>query len=1171
MKRILEKMNKRITIGLLLLTVVALVGIPGALAAVDYSTSVQPIFNTKCNICHPTAGVSLSSYTATMTSTWSGVLIVTPGNAPNSILYQSIAGLPITGGGIAMPIGGTMTAAEIQSIGDWINQGALAAAPPPDTTPPTVTISSPVSGSTVNTATVTVSGTATDAVGVTSLTVNGAPVTITSGTSISYSTTVTLVSGLNTITVVAKDAAGNSGTATATITLDNILPTVSITSPTNGQIVSTPTITVSGTASDNVGVTSLTVNGAPVTLVAGAYSTTVTLVSGSNTITVVAKDAAGNSRTATVTVTLDNTKPAVTITSPVSGSTVNTPTVTVSGTATDAVGVTSLTVNGNPVTITPGTSVSYSTTVTLVSGLNTITVVAKDAAGNSGTATSTVTFTPPDTTAPTVTITSPTNGQIISTQTVTVSGTATDAVGVTSLTVNGTPVTITPGTSVSYSTAVTLKAGSNIITVIAKDAAGNSGTATVTVTFNPPDITAPTVTITSPVSGTTVNTSAVTVSGTATDSVGVTSLTVNGAPVTFTPGTSVSYSTSVTLVSGLNTITVVAKDAAGNSGTATVTVTSDTTPPVITILGANPVNVTQNTVYTDAGATALDAVDGVVPVTSVSSVNTAVIGKYTVTYTAIDKSGNKATAVRTVNVVAPPDTTPPVITILGANPVNVTQNTVYTDAGATALDAVDGVVPVTSVSTVNTAVIGTYAVTYTAKDKAGNVATAIRTVNVVALPDTVPPVITILGANPVNVTQNTVYTDAGATALDAVDGVVAVTSVSTVNTAVIGTYTVTYTAIDKAGNKATAIRTVNVVALPPPADTTPPVITILGSNPVNVIQNTVYTDAGATALDAVDGVVPVTSVSTVNTAVIGTYTVTYTAKDKAGNVATAIRTVNVVAPPDTTPPVITILGANPVNVTQNTVYTDAGATALDAVDGVVPVTSVSTVNTAVIGTYAVTYTAKDVAGNVATTVRTVNVVAAPPADITPPVVTITLPTDGSIVNTPTVTVTGTASDNVGVISLTVNGAPATIVAGAYSTTVTLVSGLNTITAVATDGAGNSGTATVTVTFNPPPPPPVGQTFSISGFKINGRTDTVISGWGITLTNGTITQTTLTGTDGMYTFSNLVNGIYTVTEENRPGWRALGAKTLTVTINGADVSNQNFTNVQKRDREDRRNK
>lgn len=81
----------------------------------------------------------------------------------------------------------------------------------------------------------------------------------------------------------------------------------------------------------------------------------------------------------------------------------------------------------------------------------------------------------------------------------------------------------------------------------------------------------------------------------------------------------------------------------------------------------------------------------------------------------------------------------------------------------------------------------------------------------------------------------------------------------------------------------------------------PPVITILGDNPVDVVQNSVYTDAGATALDDVDGSVTVQTTGTVDTSVVGTYTIIYTAIDSAGNAATAERTVNVIA--DTTPTV----------------------------------------------------------------------------------------------------------------------------------------------------------------------------------------------------------------------------------------------------------------------------
>ncbi len=79
-------------------------------------------------------------------------------------------------------------------------------------------------------------------------------------------------------------------------------------------------------------------------------------------------------------------------------------------------------------------------------------------------------------------------------------------------------------------------------------------------------------------------------------------------------------------------------------------------------------------------------------------------------------------------------------------------------------------------------------------------------------------------------------------------------------------------------------------------DTEPPVITILGNNPVSVCIDFEYVDAGATAHDNEDGDVSskIETNSNVNTSVIGTYKVTYTVKDEAGNEALEQREVNVI-------------------------------------------------------------------------------------------------------------------------------------------------------------------------------------------------------------------------------------------------------------------------------------
>ena len=84
----------------------------------------------------------------------------------------------------------------------------------------------------------------------------------------------------------------------------------------------------------------------------------------------------------------------------------------------------------------------------------------------------------------------------------------------------------------------------------------------------------------------------------------------------------------------------------------------------------------------------------------------------------------------------------------------------------------------------------------------------------------------------------------------------------------------------------------------PVIDTTPPVITLLGENPVNLCVGDTYVDAGATAFDNVDGDITLSVIiggDVVNTSTVGTYTVTYNVSDSAGNVADEVtRIVNVV-------------------------------------------------------------------------------------------------------------------------------------------------------------------------------------------------------------------------------------------------------------------------------------
>ena len=78
---------------------------------------------------------------------------------------------------------------------------------------------------------------------------------------------------------------------------------------------------------------------------------------------------------------------------------------------------------------------------------------------------------------------------------------------------------------------------------------------------------------------------------------------------------------------------------------------------------------------------------------------------------------------------------------------------------------------------------------------------------------------------------------------------------------------------------------------------------------------------------------------------------------------------------DRTAPTITMLGSNPINISQGQIYNDAGATAHDDVSGDLTSSMVITNNVSnnTPGSYRVTYTTTDVAGNTASTYRTVNV------------------------------------------------------------------------------------------------------------------------------------------------------------------------------------------------------
>lgn len=256
------------------------------------------------------------------------------------------------------------------------------------------------------------------------------------------------------------------------------------------------------------------------------------------------------------------------------------------------------------------------------------------------------------------------------------------------------------------------------------------------------------------------------------------------------------------------------------------------------------------------------------------------------------------------------DNEAPVITLNGESTITINKGSTYIDAGAIAIDDVDGDVTskIVATGTVNINIPGTYYITYTVKDSANNEGIAVRIVNVI---DNVPPTITF-GTN-----GNSTYAKSRSTTVTVNDNVAInpnslkyqwTTSTTTPNettfttpftngvtintpSGVTGSYYLWILAKDTSEN--TTITRSNVFNL----DNTKPVITLNGDSVVTVNKGSTYTELGATASDEHSGISGSVSISgTVNTNVIGTYTITYTISDKAGNTSTKTRTIEVIIP-----------------------------------------------------------------------------------------------------------------------------------------------------------------------------------------------------------------------------------------------------------------------------------
>lgn len=395
-----------------------------------------------------------------------------------------------------------------------------------------------------------------------------------------------LVTGTNSITVIATDGANNRSSAATSIILDTVavVNIDSVITPTNVAIQ-----IITGTREPGASIDDVTVNGAyqsQITLTGGTtWQCVVSLTEGQNDIIVTSTDAYGNTGSAGTMITLDITNPFLTL-DPVTSLT-NVSVQTVSGTGeTNA-----------KVKIWVNNSLRYSSIIdalghwqhdaVLTEGVNDITVTVYDAAGNSASDNTSIIL---DTTAGVTLnqVDSPTNDL---TRTQTISGTRENStVAISVDTPQATAGIVSYPTATTWSCMISdLAEGENSITITATENAfptPNTNNIFATIVL---DTIIPTVTIDTFVSPTNNPTQTITGTRSADGLISISAPGVYMQGISY-PGSN-SWRATLTLPEGNTTIIATAKDGAGNSSNDSTLITVDTIAEVTFNAIASPTDI----------------------------------------------------------------------------------------------------------------------------------------------------------------------------------------------------------------------------------------------------------------------------------------------------------------------------------------------------------------------------------------------------------------------------------------------------------------------------------------------------------------------------------------------------------------------------------------------------
>ena len=604
---------------------------------------------------------------------------------------------------------------------------------------------------------------------------------------------------------------------------------------------------------------------------------------------------------------------------------------------------------------------------------------------------------------------------------------------------------------------------------------------------------------------------------------------------------------------GTNAVTWTAKDDGGNTATALQKVTLiDTTPPVIIAPADLSVYVDSSTSYYIHAALGVAAVTDLVdrsPYVTNNAPSQFSAGVTTVTWTAVDASGNSATDTQLVSVMVieatssssgsgtsgtlsgtsssttTQDTSSSSITSTSSSSSSTTTQTYTSSSGGSSggkgggggggggsgkstgsgsggtrvdttppkifkpakiiaeatgkltviqlaapkvTDNTDPNPTVTNNAPVGGFPLGTTIVTWTAKDASGNTSTADQQVTI---KDTTAPSIVAPPNVAAEAKSSLTLVSLGTPKVsDLVDPSPHVSNDAPANGFWVGSTNVTWTAVDASGNIAKAVQTVTIVDTKPPVIVAPADITAYtasASNPITISLGQAYVNDTADKSPTVTNNAPA-SFS------VGTTTVTWTARDASGNIASDTQKISVIlldssgSTADNTPPTITAPPDLKVNSTGQLTKVQLGTPIVsDNVDPNPTVTNNAAANGFPVGKTIVTWTAKDASGNSASDTQIVAVVQVQNSnttttgstDINPPTIVappdVTAKATGSL--TPVALGTPTVTDKEDPSPKVTNNAPS---AG-------FPVGKTTVTWTATDAAGNSATDTQLVTIQNP--------------------------------------------------------------------------------------------------------